>query len=67
LTRAENTVAGLALRRLTNAEIAEKLGVSRRAVEKHLTNSYRKLGVDGRAGLVDSLGTAHEGPTRVEH
>ncbi|MCU1686831.1 MAG: Regulatory protein luxR family [Amycolatopsis sp.] len=62
LTPAENTVAGMALRSLTNSEIAEKLGVSRRAVEKHLTNSYRKLGVDGRAGLVDSLGSAQDGP-----
>jgi DNA-binding CsgD family transcriptional regulator len=62
LTPAENIVAGMVLRNLTNSEIAEKLGVSRRAVEKHLTNSYRKLGVDGRAGLVSSLGSAHDGP-----
>lgn len=56
LTHKEKHVVDLALRGLTNKHIARELQVSLRTVEFHLTNSYRKLGIDRR----DQLLTAFE-------
>ncbi|TDB91947.1 helix-turn-helix transcriptional regulator [Actinomadura sp. KC216] len=51
LTTRERQVAELAGRGLSNQRIAEVLFVTRRNVESHLTNVYRKLRIDGRSDL----------------
>lgn len=51
LTPAERRVAELAAAGRSNREIAETLFVSRKTVETHLGNVYRKLGVTGRGDL----------------
>jgi DNA-binding NarL/FixJ family response regulator len=55
LTRSELRIAWLVVGGLSNQRIAGELGVTCRAVEKHLTKVYRKLGVTGRSGLADVL------------
>jgi DNA-binding CsgD family transcriptional regulator len=51
LTRREVEIASLASRNLSNAEIAEVLGLGRRTVEGHLHRAYGKLGVSSREEL----------------
>jgi DNA-binding CsgD family transcriptional regulator len=51
LTPAERRIARRVLEGGANQQIADDLDISVRAVEKHLTKVYRKLGVPGRSGL----------------
>ncbi|MEV6316927.1 AAA family ATPase [Streptomyces sp. NPDC051776] len=55
LTPAELKVAKLAAGGLSNQAIADDFGISCRAVEKHLTNCYRKLSITGRSVLRTAL------------
>lgn len=52
LTPSEKQIAALAAEGQSNAEIAEALFVSVRTVKFHLTNVFRKLGVEGRMDIV---------------
>ncbi|WP_051471265.1 LuxR C-terminal-related transcriptional regulator [Patulibacter minatonensis] len=51
LTAREADVAELVAEGLTNRDIAERLGVSRRTVDGHVSNALRKLGFERRALL----------------
>ncbi len=55
LTPSERRVARLAADALTNREIAERLFVSEKTVEAHLSRTFRKLGVRSRTQLVTHL------------
>jgi DNA-binding CsgD family transcriptional regulator len=55
LTPSERRVAAMAAEGRSNPEIAQALFVTRKTVEMHLSNAYRKLGVAGREELAGAL------------
>ena len=55
LTASELRVCQLAADGMSNAEIAQALFVTRRTVETHLGNAYRKLEITSRAELAKAL------------
>jgi DNA-binding CsgD family transcriptional regulator len=55
LTASEQRIAELAADGLSNADIAQSLFVTVKTVEMHLTHTYRKLDVNGRADLAGAL------------
>lgn len=60
LTDSELRAARLAAQGLSNAEIAEALFVTAKTVQFHLSNAYRKLGIESRDELASVLPS--EGP-----
>ena len=61
LTPGERRVAELAAGGKTNREIAQALFVTVKAVQYHLTNVYRKLGVGDRAAISGALASGRAG------
>ena len=55
LTASERRVADLAAEGQTNRDIAQVLYVTPKTVEVHLSNAYRKLGIDSRRELARAL------------
>jgi DNA-binding CsgD family transcriptional regulator len=60
LSPSERRVVALAIEGLSNRQIAEALFVTRKAVEWHLGNAYRKLDVRSRRELPEVLGASDE-------
>jgi DNA-binding CsgD family transcriptional regulator/tetratricopeptide (TPR) repeat protein len=57
LSGREREIAMLAIAGLASKDIAERLFLSVRTVNNHLQHAYTKLGVTGRAGLAQALGS----------
>lgn len=55
LTAQELTVARLAIQGMTNRQIARELLLSVKTIEYHLGNTYTKLGISSRMGLIAKL------------
>jgi DNA-binding CsgD family transcriptional regulator len=55
LTASERRVARMAASGLSNPEIAQRLFVTRKTVEVHLSHCYRKLGISSRTALGEAL------------
>jgi two-component system vancomycin resistance associated response regulator VraR len=52
LTETETKILKLLVEENTNEEIAKEMYISRRTVESHISNIFRKLEVDSRIGAV---------------
>jgi DNA-binding NarL/FixJ family response regulator len=62
LTATEWRVVALAVRGLTNPEVGERLRISRRTVETHLSHIFTKLGVSSRVELAAVYGRERARP-----
>ncbi len=57
LTPSELRIAELAASGLSNPQIAQRLFVTVKTVEMHLSRGYRKLGIGSRGALPQALAT----------
>jgi DNA-binding NarL/FixJ family response regulator len=55
LTRRETDILRRVIDGLLNTEIAEELQMSEQTVKDHLSNIYRKIGVENRLSLIRNL------------
>jgi DNA-binding CsgD family transcriptional regulator len=55
LTASERRVAAMAAEGLSNPEIAQALFITKKTIESHLSNAYRKLGIRSRTELTAAL------------
>ena len=55
LTPSEQRIAGMAAEGLSNGDIARALFLTRKTIEMHLGNAYKKLGIRSRAELPTAL------------
>ena len=61
LTASERRIAAMATDGLSNPEIAQALFVTKKTVEAHLGNAYRKLGINSRAQLPAAMRKSQPG------
>ena len=64
LSEQERHISGMVARGLSNRDIANRLFVSVKTVEAHLTRIFRKLGVSSRSALIGALAQLPETPNR---
>jgi DNA-binding CsgD family transcriptional regulator len=64
LTPSERRIAGMAADGLSNPDIAQALFVTRKTIEMHLGNAYRKLDIHSRAQLPEALQPESPGSRR---
>jgi DNA-binding NarL/FixJ family response regulator len=62
LTDRECEVAGLVATGITNREIAARLVLSEKTIERHLTRIFTKLGLSSRAALAAAVERARSRP-----